>query len=102
VPANNRSGISLLKSAACEGNTDAMYELGRCFDEGRGVELDLIASIRWYEAAARFHYNGINNSEAQHLSPVISRSHTRLRKPEFVPFQIHQFRRLGLMEGSNL
>jgi TPR repeat protein len=31
-------GIEWLKSAACEGDAEAQFELGRCHDEGRGVE----------------------------------------------------------------
>ena len=35
---NEVEGIEWLKSAACEGDAEAQFELGRCHDEGRGVE----------------------------------------------------------------
>jgi TPR repeat protein len=49
----DRSSIDWLRSAACEGNADAMYEIGRCYDEGLGLDVDPITAIKWYEAASR-------------------------------------------------
>lgn len=41
-----------LREAAAEGDPEALFEIGRRYAEGRGVEPDLAKAARWYELAA--------------------------------------------------
>ena len=44
--------MDLYKIAAREEQADAEYELGRCFELGKGVRKDIDSAIMWYEYAA--------------------------------------------------
>ena len=40
------------EKAATQGNSDAQYQLGMLYDEGRGVPKDHAQALSWYEKAA--------------------------------------------------
>jgi uncharacterized protein len=40
------------KTLAEKGNVEAQYNLGVCYEEGRGVEVDYTEAFRWYKKAA--------------------------------------------------
>lgn len=48
----NIPDIAELKSKADGGDPDAMYQLGQCYDEGRGMTQDSEAALAWYRKAA--------------------------------------------------
>ena len=39
--------------AAAQGHAGAMYELGRIYEKGYGVETDVAQALRWYEEGAK-------------------------------------------------
>jgi uncharacterized protein len=49
------------KLSAEQGNADAQYNLGYCFDNGEGVEEDKVEAVRWYKLSAEQ-----GNADAQH------------------------------------
>ncbi len=51
--AKRGEGVRLLELAAAEGDTDALYELGRLREEGRLCAKDAKEALRLYKAAAR-------------------------------------------------
>ena len=52
--------FELHKRAADQGLTRAEYNLGLCFEHGKGVEADVVAAKRWFaRAAAKGHENSI-------------------------------------------
>jgi len=63
-------GLNYLKIAAKRGNVDAQYQLGLCYETGKGVTIDKKEAAKWYReatfkgnkpAAAKlsdFYYNG--------------------------------------------
>ena len=48
ITKDEEEGVAWLRSAAISGDAGAQYELGRCHDEGRGVEQDVAGAIKWY------------------------------------------------------
>ncbi len=54
--ADQAQGLYWLEQAAETGNTDAMYNLGVCYQNGQGVAPDLEAAYRWYEKATQSKY----------------------------------------------
>ncbi len=49
------------RAAAEAGDPAAQFALGKCYEEGRGVEQDWHTALRWYETAA-----GLGHAGAQH------------------------------------
>lgn len=47
-----RRAADLYRSAAASGSSDACFNLGYCYDIGKGVEKDSVASFLWYHSAA--------------------------------------------------
>jgi TPR repeat protein len=41
-----------LKKAAAQGNAEAAYLLGACYDKGWGVDSDIETAKEWYQKAA--------------------------------------------------
>jgi TPR repeat protein len=39
--------------AAAQGDLDAQYNLGVCYERGEGVEVDYEEAVKWYRIAAR-------------------------------------------------
>ena len=54
------SAIKLLVPLAQDGNVEAQYYLGQCFENGYGTKKDVVAAISWYEVAAES-----NHAESQ-------------------------------------
>ena len=44
--------MSFFEKSADLGNTDAMYNLGMCYEQGNGVTKDLSKAREWYTKAA--------------------------------------------------
>lgn len=59
---NYRKTISLITNLAADGNPRAQVMLGRCYENGLGVEQDLGVAAQWFQLAAEQ-----NDSEAQVL-----------------------------------
>jgi len=53
ITKDEEEGVAWLRSAAVSGDASAQFELGRCHDEGNGVEQDVLSAVKWYEAAAQ-------------------------------------------------
>lgn len=49
---NHAEAVRWFEAAAAQGNGEAMYELSRCFLKGKGVTVDVDASINWLKRAA--------------------------------------------------
>ena len=43
---------ALWKQSAEDGNAEAQYQLGRCYANGLGVEIDMVEAVRWFTLAA--------------------------------------------------
>ena len=43
---------ALWKQSAEDGNAEAQYQLGRCYANGLGVEIDMVEAVRWFTPAA--------------------------------------------------
>ncbi|CAK0757431.1 putative Sel1 repeat family protein [Azospirillaceae bacterium] len=54
------AAIKLLVPLAQDGNVEAQYYLGQCFEHGYGTRKDVVAAISWYEYAANS-----NHAESQ-------------------------------------
>jgi TPR repeat protein len=39
--------------AAAQGDLDAQYNLGVCYERGEGVEVDYEEAVKWYRIAAK-------------------------------------------------
>lgn len=59
---NYKKTISLIQNMAADGNPRAQVMLGRCYENGLGVEQDLAVAAQWFQLAAEQ-----NDSEAQVL-----------------------------------
>lgn len=44
--------VRWFRKAAEQGNADAQYYLGCCFEHGKGVPQDYSEAVRWYQTAA--------------------------------------------------
>ena len=44
--------LSLCHKAAEQGDDKAQYYLAKCYEEGKGVEKDLVKAVEWYAKAA--------------------------------------------------
>ena len=51
MPASNVGNI-LLRQAAARGNLSALFEVGRIYTDGNGIERDLTEAAKWYRLAA--------------------------------------------------
>jgi localization factor PodJL len=51
--APEEAGNAILREAAAQGDPSALFEIGRRYTDGDGVERDLAKAAIWYEAAAR-------------------------------------------------
>jgi uncharacterized protein len=60
----------LLSSAAEEGDEDAQYNLGVMYQDGKGVETNLVKAVEWYQKGIFF----VNSSKYQHTQRVSSTS----------------------------
>jgi uncharacterized protein len=49
---DEREALKWYRKAAEQGNPDAEVELGRCYEDGRGVEQDYALAAQWYRKAA--------------------------------------------------
>jgi TPR repeat protein len=50
------------EALALQGNVDAMFQLGRCYDKGLGAPQDYTKAVEWYQKAAeQGHANAQNN-----------------------------------------
>lgn len=54
--ANILKAVKLYRKAAEQGNTDAQFRLGMCYEGGRGVAKDETEAIIWYRKAAERGY----------------------------------------------
>lgn len=87
---------------AREGKLSAMYEVGRMYERGRGVDIDLAKAARWYEKAASAGNApaqarlGILYFEGRGVAQDHQRAHALLKKAaqENIPAAQYQ---LGLM-----
>lgn len=59
---NYKKTISLITNMAADGNPRAQVMLGRCYENGLGVEQDLAVAAQWFQLAAEQ-----NDAEAQVL-----------------------------------
>lgn len=59
---NYKKTVSLITNMAANGNPKAQVMLGRCYENGLGVEQDLAVAAQWFQLAAEQ-----NDSEAQTL-----------------------------------
>lgn len=59
---NYKKTVSLITNLAADGNPRAQVMLGRCYENGLGVEQDLAVAAQWFQLAAEQ-----NDSEAQVL-----------------------------------
>ena len=49
-----------LQIEAKQGNPNAQWQLGRCYEEGTGTQQDYVKAVKWYEKAAKQrHYPAI-------------------------------------------
>ena len=52
VDRNKAKAVERYTRAADQGDTDAQYRLGMCYEEGAGVERDTAKAVEWYKRAA--------------------------------------------------
>lgn len=52
VASNDEEAVRLCMTAAENGNPDAQYELGRCYENGRGISQSLADAAAWFAKAA--------------------------------------------------
>ena len=45
--------IEWYEKAADKGNTDAMYNLGFCYEYGKGVDIDYKKAVEWFKKSRR-------------------------------------------------
>lgn len=43
---------ALWRQSAEDGNAEAQYQLGRCYANGLGVEIDMVEAVRWFNLSA--------------------------------------------------
>ena len=48
----NEEAMNTLIRLAEQGNEQGQYELGKCYEEGFGVEKDMAEAVKWYRKAA--------------------------------------------------
>ena len=53
VESDAKEAVSYFRKAVDAGSVEAMVELGRCYEEGWGVDDDIDESEKWYEKAAK-------------------------------------------------
>ena len=46
------TALELLQAAADQGMAEAMFEVGRCYENGKGVEQDYEKAVEYYRIAA--------------------------------------------------
>ena len=51
-PKYKKAAFSWYMKAANQGNHDAMFQLGSCYENGNGVERDFLEAANWYKRAA--------------------------------------------------
>lgn len=78
----NEQAVIRYQKAAMQGDANAQYNLGRCYDNGQGVSLNFRKAIKWYRKAAKQ-----NNASAQHRlgdyyysGQAVSRSYSKAVK----------------------
>lgn len=49
---NKQEAVKWFRKAADLGNDDAMWNLGRCYEKGEGVEKNIDQAVYWYKKGA--------------------------------------------------
>lgn len=71
--------VQSLMLKAVNGDAEAMYTIGYCYDVGKAVKLDTLKAVYWYKSAARQGYSSAYNN----LGVMYSTGHNgRLPKEE--------------------
>lgn len=52
LPQNEEAAVPLWKVVANKGNAIAAFNVGLCYRNGRGVSVDIIEAVKWFEQAA--------------------------------------------------
>lgn len=60
-----REAISWFRKAAAQGHSEAQFYLGKCYENGEGVERNLIEANKWYRRAKHEDIVGLDNTETK-------------------------------------
>ena len=78
---NYETAAEWFRKAAEQGNADAQYNLGMCYQEWKGVEQSFSKAEEWYtKAAQQGHQGAINRLE------MVKKAQENSKKEDFVDF----------------